>query len=98
VAAFFIDTDTGQIATQRQLMHAGIAGEDGRPARPWHRIKGTHDATTLWYAVMRKQTKGIFIGALTIRHGDNHASLLEQDWEEVPPEEIRGFGPEAPPL
>jgi hypothetical protein len=97
VALFFIDTDTGQIATQRQLMQAGIASSDGKAPRPWFRIQGTHDATTMWYAVLRKRTKGIFIGALTIRHGDHHALLLSQDWEEVPPEEIRSFGPATAP-
>ena len=43
---------------------------------PWHRIQGTGDATTMWYAVMRKRTRGVFIGTLCIRHGDHHASLL----------------------
>ena len=80
---FFIDTATGQVATQRQLVEAGVAREDAPPARPWHRIQGTSDASTLWYAVMRKRTRGIFIGALAIRHGDQHASLLESGWEEV---------------
>ena len=77
------------MATQRQLVEAGIAPEDAPPARPWHRIQGTNDATTLWYAVMRKRTRGIFIGALAIRHGDHHASLLRDGWEEIAVEEIR---------
>lgn len=58
------------------------------PPKPWHRIQGTDDATTLWYAVMRKQEKGIFIGSLVIRHGDHHALLLQRGWQEVPVEEI----------
>jgi hypothetical protein len=88
---FFIDTATGQVATQRQLVEAGATGEDFVPPRPWHRIQGTNDATTMWYAVMRKQTRGIFIGALAIRHGGHHASLLGDGWEEVSVEEIREF-------
>jgi hypothetical protein len=84
MAAFFIDTDTGQVATQRQLIDAGIATEAELPGRPWHRIQGTGDASTMWYAVLRKKTRGIFIGALTLRHGAHHASLLAQGWEEVP--------------
>lgn len=47
------------------------------------------DASTLWYAVMRKRTHGVFIGTLVIRHSDHHASLLADGWEEVPVEEIR---------
>jgi hypothetical protein len=88
MAAFFIDTGTGQVATQRQLIDAGIAPEDRPPGRPWHRVQGTGDASTMWYAVLRRETRGIFIGALTLRHGPHHASLLEQGWEEVPVEAI----------
>jgi hypothetical protein len=40
------------------------------------------------YAVMRKQTRGIFIGALCLRHSDHHASLLQEGWQEVPVAEI----------
>jgi hypothetical protein len=88
VALFFIDTDTGRVATQRQLIDAGVASEDELPPRPWHRVQGPGDASTMWYAVVRKETRGIFIGALTLRHGGHHASLLETGWEEVPIEEI----------
>jgi hypothetical protein len=89
MALFFIDTETGQVATQRQLVDAGVAPQDGMPPRPWHLVRGTGDATTLWYAVMRKRTRGIFIGTLAIRHSDHHASLLTDGWEEVEVEEIR---------
>ncbi len=51
-------------------------------------MRGDRDASTLWYAVMRKQTRGVFIGTLCIRHSDHHASLLEGGWEEVAPEDI----------
>jgi hypothetical protein len=88
MAVFFIDTSTGQVATQRQLVEAGLAPQDAPPPRPWHQVQGTGDATTLWYAVMRKRTRGIFIGALCLRHTDHHASLLQQGWQEVPVAEI----------
>ena len=76
-------------------METGVSPADGDPPRPWLRIKATDDATTLWYAVMRKQEKGIFIGTLTLRHGDHHALLLEQGWEEIPVEELRAWAPQA---
>jgi hypothetical protein len=95
MAVFFIDTDTGQVATRRQLIEAGLANEVDPPDRPWFRIQGTGDATTLWYAVMRKKTRGVFIGALAIRHGDHHASLLQAGWEEIPVDELRQ-GPSGP--
>jgi hypothetical protein len=98
---FFIDTTTGQVATQRQLVEAGIAPADELPPRPWHRIQGTGDATTMWYAVMRKEVRrrsgsegeargrSVFIGTLCIRHSDHHASLLQAGWQEIPVEELR---------
>jgi hypothetical protein len=90
VAVFFIDTSTGQVATQRQLVEAGLAPPDEPPPRPWHPIQGTRDATTMWYAVMRKEVRpGVFIGALCLRHSDHHASLLHGAWHEVPIGEIR---------
>ena len=85
---FFINTDTGRVATQTQLIDAGLATSTDVPARPWHQIQGTRDATTLWYAVMRKKTRGIFIGSLVIRHSDHHASLLNDGWHEIPAREI----------
>jgi len=89
VGLFFIDTVTGQVATQRQLVEAGITGRDDAPPRPWHRVQGTIDASTMWYAVMRKRERGVFIGTLVLRHTDHHALLLERGWEEIPPDEIR---------
>jgi hypothetical protein len=89
VAVFFIDTTTGQVATGRQLVEAGVTPPDQPPPRPWFRIQGTGDATTMWYAVMRKEIReGVYIGTLCIRHGDHHASLLQQGWQEVPHTEI----------
>jgi hypothetical protein len=89
MALFFIDTTSGQIATGRQLVESGIMPTDAPPPRPWHPIQGTRDATTMWYAVMRRQIReGVFIGSLCIRHSDHHASLLQQGWQEVAVEEI----------
>jgi hypothetical protein len=88
VGLFFIDTDTGQVATQRQLIDAGVAGEVEPPPRPWLRIQGGSDASTMWYAVLRRQERGVYIGTLVLRHGDHHALLVKRGWEEVPIEEI----------
>jgi hypothetical protein len=95
VATFFIDTTTGQVATGRQLDEAGLSDPVDGPPRPWFAIQGTNDAITMWYAVMRKRTKGVHIGALCIRHSDHHASLLDQGWEEVPVNEIGAGLPAA---
>jgi hypothetical protein len=88
MASFFIDTGTGQVATLRQLVEAGVAPTDAPPPRPWHPIQGSRDATTMFFAVMRKRVKGVYIGTLTLRHGPHHASLLSQSWEEVAVDEI----------
>jgi len=88
VAVFFIDTDTGQVATRSQLADAGVVRGAELPPRPWHRIQGTSDATTMWYAVMRRRERGVFIGTLVLRHSAHHASLAERGWEEVPVREI----------
>jgi hypothetical protein len=99
MAVFFIDTDTGQVATRRQLIEAGLANETDQPPRPWLRIQGSDDATTMWYAVLRKRERGIFIGALAIRHGDHHASLLQGGWEEIPVAQLRaGVGGNPAPV
>jgi hypothetical protein len=93
MGVFFIDTDTGQVATQRQLIEAGMATDAEPPTRPWLRIQAPDDASTMWYAVMRRRMRGVYIGTLCIRHGDHHASLLQGGWEEVAVEEI---GPPPP--
>jgi hypothetical protein len=79
------------VATRTQLEEAGVvsANDADLPPRPWHRIRGPSDASTMWYAVMRKQLRGVFIGMLCIRHTDRQASLEAKGWEEVPVEEIR---------
>ena len=58
------------------------------PPRPWLEIRGTGDASTMWYEVLRKRERGIFIGTLVLRHSAHHASLLERGWETVPIDEI----------
>lgn len=59
-----------------------------QPQRPWHPIQGPSDASTMWYAVLRKRERGIFIGTLCIRHTGRQASLEAAGWEEVPVEGI----------
>jgi len=76
------------VAVHRQLVEAGVAEEGTLPPRPWFPIRGDRDASTLWYAVMRKRERGVYIGTLCIRHTDWHASLLAKGWEEVPVPEI----------
>jgi hypothetical protein len=95
VATFFIDTTSGQVATGRQLDEAGLSHPIDGPPPPWFKIKGTSDAITMWYAVMRKRTRGVHIGALAIRHSDHHASLLADGWEEVPIDEIGASLPQT---
>ena len=86
------------MATHSQLLDAGLIAEgDDAPVLPWHPVQGPPDASTMWFAVLRKRTRGIVIGTLVLRHGDNHASLLEQGWEEIAPEDISaGPAPDHP--
>ena len=42
----------------------------------------------MWYAVLRKRERGVFIGTLCIRHTPRKNLLQERGWEEVPIEEI----------
>jgi hypothetical protein len=83
VAVFFVNTEDGRVATRGQLEEAGLVNGAGMPARPWHPIRGPSDASTMWYAVLRKQERGVFIGTLVFRHSDRQASLLESGWDEV---------------
>jgi hypothetical protein len=97
VGAFFIDVQSGAVATHRQLSEAGLVDDVETPLPPWHPIQGPSDASTMWYAVMRKRTRGIFIGTLTIRHTGRQASLEADGWEEVPIDEIgASVAPGAP--
>ena len=88
MGVFFIDTDRGAVATLHQLIEAGVTEAGDLPPRPWLRIRATGDATTMWYAVMRKRERGVFIGTLVFRHSPHHALLLESGWEEIPVAEI----------
>ena len=83
---FYIDTKSGEFATHAQLHAHGLLNADGRAQPPWHRLQATSDASTLWYALLRKRSHGIWLGTLTMRGGDHHAKLLADGWEEVPPE------------
>jgi hypothetical protein len=88
VSRFFVNTQDGRVATRTQLVEAGEVVGDDRPDLPWFEIQGSDDASTMWYAVLRKREKGVFIGTLCIRHVGRQASLEEAGWEEVPVEEI----------
>jgi hypothetical protein len=88
VSGFFIDVQDGRVATRGQLVEAGIASEGDDPPRPWHPIQGPSDASTMWYLVLRKRVRGVFIGTLCIRHSSRQASLEADGWEEVPVADI----------
>jgi hypothetical protein len=88
VGVFFVNTEDGRVATRNQLVEAGLADEQEKPLRPWHPIQGPSDASTMWYSVLRKHERGIFIGTLCIRHTDRRNLLAEQGWEEIPVAEI----------
>ncbi|MDQ3935344.1 MAG: hypothetical protein M3340_12030 [Actinomycetota bacterium] len=92
---FFINYEDGRVATRYQLAEAGVVeSERDQPPRPWHPI-GPSDATTMWYAVMRKRTRGVFLGTLCIRHAGQRAQLERQGWEEVPVADIGAGAPHA---
>ena len=77
------------MATRTQLAEAGLVDEVSEdPLEPWFRIQGPSDASTMWYVVMRKRERGVYIGTLCIRHTGRQALLEGQGWEEVPVEEI----------
>ncbi len=87
MSVFFVNTQDGRVATLEQLDEAGLVSED-TPPPPWHPIQGPRDASTMWYAVLRKRERGVFIGTLCFRHTGRQASLENGGWEEVPVEEI----------
>ncbi len=76
------------MATRTQLVEAGEADRDEPPVKPWHEIQGPSDASTMWYALLRKRERGVFIGTMCIRHVGRQASLEAEGWEEVSVEEI----------
>jgi len=89
VGAFFVNTRDGRVATRTQLAESGLVDQREVPVQPWHPIQGPSDASTMWYAVLRKRERGVFIGTLCIRHTERQASLEERGWEEVP---VKGIG------
>jgi hypothetical protein len=93
VAGFFINVDTGRVATHGQLIDSGEASDRFPPERPWHPLQGPTEASTAVYAVLRKKVSGrereAWIGLLCIRHSERQAALEEQGWEEVTVDEIR---------
>jgi hypothetical protein len=88
VGAFFVNTRDGRVATRTQLAEAGLTDSSERPVSPWHPIQGPSDASTMWYAVLRKRERGVFIGTLCIRHTGRQTLLEQRGWEEVPVEVI----------
>jgi len=88
VSRFFVNTQDGRVATLSQLDDAGLIDDEGKAATPWYRIRGSSDASTMWYAAMVKKERGVFIGTLCIRHLNRKASLEKQGWTEVPVESI----------
>ena len=42
----------------------------------------------MWYAVLRKRERGVFIGTLCVRHTGRQASLERAGWGEVPVADI----------
>ena len=85
---FYIDTSSGEFATHEQLREHGLLDRDSRAVPPWHRIQATSDASTLWYSLMRKHTRGIWLGAVVMRSSDHRTKLLGEDWEEFPAERV----------
>ena len=64
--------------------------------KPWHPIQGPSDASTMWYSVLRKRARGVFIGSLCVRHTGRQASMEEAGWEEVALDEIGAGLPNGP--
>src|SRR5918999_1392434 len=88
MGVFFVNTEDGRVATRTQLDEAGLVEEGALPPPPWHQIQGPSDASTMWYAVLRKRERGVFIGTLCIRHTGRQTLLEERGWEEVPVSQI----------
>jgi hypothetical protein len=95
MSVFFVNTQDGRVATRTQLSETGLVDDHEQPVAPWHPIQGPSDASTMWYAVLRKRERGVFIGTLCIRHTGRQALLEERGWEEVAVERI---GVADPPM
>ncbi|MBA3358145.1 MAG: hypothetical protein H0U20_01680, partial [Thermoleophilaceae bacterium] len=46
------------MATGSQLMEAKLFTAEDGATKPWHPIQGPSDASTMWYAVLRKRVRG----------------------------------------
>jgi hypothetical protein len=88
LSGFFVNTQDGRIATRNQLADAGIVEGDDKPELPWHPVQGPGDASTMWYVLLRKRERGVFIGTMCIRHTGRQALLEDAGWTEVPVEAI----------
>ena len=88
MSGFFVNTEDGRVATRAQLEEADLVDELARPVEPWHPIQGPSDASTMWYTVLRKRERGVFIGTLCFRHSARQASLEKGGWAEVEVEQI----------
>jgi hypothetical protein len=88
MGVFFINTSDGTVATARQLVAGGVGRPGEDPPRPWLRVHGPGDASTLWYAVLRKRERGVYIGTLALRHSERIPLLVQRGWQEVALEEI----------
>ncbi len=88
MSRFFVNTQDGRVATRSQLAEAGLVDDEEKPVSPWHPIQGPSDASTMWYAVLRKQERSVFIGTLCFRHTGRQNLLEAEGWEEVPISEI----------
>jgi len=88
MSGFFVNTRDGRVATSRQLAEAGMMGESRKPERPWHPIQGPRDASTMWYLVLRRRERGVYIGTLCLRHTGRQGLLEDAGWCEVPIAEI----------
>jgi hypothetical protein len=95
VSVFFVNTQDGRVATRSQIVEAGLADADGKPEPPWHPIQGPGGESTLWYAVMRRRERDVFIGTLCIRHSERQASLEAAGWVEAP---VEAIGVEGQPM
>ncbi|HEU0019169.1 MAG TPA: hypothetical protein VFQ14_02645 [Thermoleophilaceae bacterium] len=95
MSRFFVNTQDGRVAARSQLVAAGLTDDDDKPVAPWHPVQGPGEESTLWYAVMRKRERDVFIGTLCFRHTERQASLEAAGWSEVPVDQIGPDGPAA---
>src|SRR3954462_5792622 len=96
---FYIDTRPRPLPPHPPPRGPGRLDAATRPLPPWHRIQATSDASTLWYSLMRKHTRGIWLGALVMRSADHRTKLMNEGWEEFPADRVgASLSGEAPEL